>query len=127
MYTDPIADLLTRIRNGQAAQNEVVTAPYSKVKHEILKTLKAKKFIAGVKKLNDSKFPELEVTLDLNRPKLTIIRVSKPGHRVYKQSQDLKVVRNGLGIEVISTSKGIMTNTEAFKQNLGGEIICKVY
>jgi len=127
MYTDPIADLLTRLRNAQAANKDVVLAPYSKLKHEILKTLKKNKFISEVKKVESGKFPEVEVVLNLNRPTVTFIRVSKPGQRIYKKNDELKMVKNGLGIDVISTSKGIMTNSEAYKKNLGGEIICKVY
>jgi small subunit ribosomal protein S8 len=127
MITDPIADLLTRIRNAQSARKDMLTAPYSNVKHRILETLKKNGFIKDVKKVDGEKFPELEITLDLQRPKVTFTRVSTPGQRIYKSKNDLKVIKNGLGIEVLSTSKGIMTNAEAFTQNLGGEVICKVY
>lgn len=127
MITDPIADILTRIRNAQSARKDVVNAPYSGVNHKILETLKKNGFIKDVKKVDGEKFPELEVTLDLKRPKVTLIRVSKPGQRIYKSKSELKVIKNGLGMEVISTSKGIMTNAEAYTQNLGGEVICKVY
>lgn len=127
MITDPISDLLTRIRNAQSARNEVLRAPHSNLKEQLLGTLKKNNFIKDFKKVTDGKFPELEITLDQETLPFTFQRVSKPGQRIYRKSSELKVVKNGLGMEVISTSKGLMTNSEAYKAKLGGEVICKVY
>lgn len=126
MRTDPIADLLTRLRNSQSARKDVVVLPYSKVKHQICTLLKSHGFIKDVKKVTN-KFDELEVTLDLNRPTVTFKRVSKPGQRIYKKSKEFKPVRNGLGIEIVSTPNGIIPQYEAYKANVGGEVICRVY
>lgn len=126
MYTDPIADLLTRIRNSQAAGKDIVYVPYSKVKHQVCEVLKNHKFILDVKKVSN-KFDELEITLDLVRPQVTLRRVSKPGQRIYKKATEFKPVKKGLGIDIVSTSKGIMPQYEAYKQNIGGEVLCRVY
>lgn len=127
MNTDPIADLLTRIRNGQQAHHEKVHAPYSKVKENILKVMKKMKFIDDYVVEKDGKFQTLQITLNPERTDITIKRISKPGQRIYAKNNELKVIKNGLGIRILSTPKGIMSNLEAKKQNLGGEILCELY
>ena len=127
MITDPIADLLTRIRNAEKARKEVVTLPYSKIKHEICQILVDEKCIKKVEKTGESK-PELVITLDLYKGfNLTLTRVSRPGQRIYKKYLDLKPVKAGLGFDIISTSKGLMTQKQAYSQKLGGELICRIY
>jgi small subunit ribosomal protein S8 len=125
MNTDPIADLLTRIRNASQANHGSCAIPYSKIKENILKILQDKKFIAKYEVVEE-KFPELFVTLEEDRD-ITLKRVSKPGQRIYVKRDDLKPLRSGLGLRIISTSKGVMTTDEAKKQNLGGEILCEIY
>lgn len=125
MNTDPIADLLTRIRNASHANLSTCTVPYSKIKENLLKIMLDKSFIAKYEKTED-KFPELAITIEENRP-LNLKRISKPGQRIYAKKGTMKVTRSGLGITIISTSKGLMTSEEAKKQNLGGEIICEIY
>lgn len=129
MYTDTIADLLTRIRNAQKARHMVTTVPYSRFKHEICELLVSKNFLKSVSKIeNEGEFPQLSVELvEERRIPLTFTRVSKSGQRIYAKAKDFKNIRNGLGIQVVSTSKGLMTGMEAKKQNLGGEIVCEVY
>lgn len=127
MITDPIADLLTRIRNAEKARKEVVTLPYSRIKHEICQILVDEKCIKKVEKTGESK-PELVITLDLYKGfNLTLTRVSRPGQRIYKKYLDLKPVKAGLGFDIISTSKGLMTQKQAYTQKLGGELICRIY
>jgi len=127
MITDPIADLLTRIRNAEKAKKEVVTLPYSKIKHEICQILVDEKCIQKVEKTGETK-PELVVTLDLYKGfNLTLKRVSRPGQRIYKKYLDLKPVKSGLGFDIVSTSKGLMTQKKAYSQKLGGELICRIY
>ena len=122
--TDPIADFLTRIRNAQMAQNDKVEMPYSKMKESIAKVMLKNNFLAKVKKDTSGQFPTL--VIDLPEKKLTLSRVSKPGQRIYKGSQEVRKVLNGLGISIISTSKGIMTGYEARSLNIGGEFLCTV-
>ena len=120
---DPIADMLTRIRNGQAANKAAVTMPSSKLKVAIANVLKEEGFIEG-----DTK-PELELTLKYFQGKAvveSIQRVSRPGLRIYKRKDELPKVMAGLGIAVVSTSKGVMTDRAARQAGLGGEIICYV-
>lgn len=127
MITDPIADLLTRIRNAEKAKKEVVTLPYSKIKHDICQILVDEKCIQKVEKTGETK-PELVVTLDLYKGfNLTLKRVSRPGQRIYKKYLDLKPVKSGLGFDIISTSRGLMTQKKAYSQKLGGELICRIY
>ena len=125
MYTDPIADLLTRIRNASRAGHNSCTIPYSKIKEEILKILADKKYIIKYEKIED-KFTELQVSLEEDG-EITLKRISTPGQRIYVKKTELKSIRSGLGLQIISTSKGLMTTDEAKKQDLGGELICEVY
>ncbi len=125
MMTDPIADMFTRIRNGQAANKVAVTMPSSKLKVAIANLLKEEGYINGFEVIEGNK-PELSVTLKYFEGKEvieTIKRVSRPGLRVYKGSNDLPQVLAGLGIAIVSTSKGLMTDRAARNAGLGGEII----
>ena len=125
---DPIADMLTRIRNGQAANKVAINMPSSKLKVAIANVLAAEGYIESVKVLEGAK-PELEITLKYFQGKPvveSIQRVSRPGLRIYKRKDVLPKVMGGLGVAVISTSKGVMTDRAARQAGLGGEIICYV-
>lgn len=125
---DPIADMLTRIRNGQAANKVAVTMPASKLKKAIANVLKAEGYIADFAVSGDVK-PTLEVTLKYFQGKPvveTIERASRPGLRIYKKKDALPTVMAGLGITIVSTSKGVMTDRAARNLGMGGEIICYV-
>jgi len=130
MRTDPIADMLTRIRNASLASKTNVNLPYSKIKAEIAKILRANSFIENfaVEGKGIAKF--INITLNRQEEMLysySLIRISKPGRRVYASSRDLPSVLRGKGIVIVSTSSGLMTGQQAKKQNLGGELICKVW
>lgn len=125
---DPISDMLTRIRNGQAANKVSVKMPSSKQKVAIAAVLKAEGYITDYVVAGDTK-PELEVTLKYFEGKKvidTLKRVSRPGLRIYKGANDLPKVMAGLGIAIVSTSQGVMTDRAARKASIGGEIICYV-
>ncbi|HIV55100.1 MAG TPA: 30S ribosomal protein S8 [Candidatus Anaerobiospirillum pullistercoris] len=125
---DPIADLLTRIRNGQASGKVMVSMPSSKQKLAIANLLLKEGYIASVNVTGDTK-KVLEIGLKYyeGKPVVEMIqRVSRPGLRIYKKCRDLPRIMNGLGIAVISTSKGLMTDRAARKDGLGGEVICYV-
>ncbi|WP_319783069.1 30S ribosomal protein S8 [Oceanisphaera sp. IT1-181] len=125
---DPIADMLTRIRNGQAANKVAVTMPSSKVKTAIAQVLKEEGYIADFNVVGDIK-PELEVTLKYFEGEAVvelIQRVSRPSLRIYKKRDELPKVMAGMGVAIISTSKGVMTDRAARKAGMGGEIICYV-
>ena len=128
--TDPIADLLTRIRNAIAVGKNEVRLPSSKLKVTVAKELVRTGYLADVKVEKQSPRDELVVTIyrDGENPTITeIARVSKPGRRVYASANDIPRVKSGRGVMLVSTSEGVMTGSEAFKQRLGGELICKVY
>ena len=127
MHTDPIADLLTRIRNATKAHHESTTMPHSKIKEEIAKLLKARKFIDDYRVEGEGITKAIVIDLNEERSDIYLRRISKPGQRIYVKSENLKPVRSGLGISIISTSKGLMTNSEAKKQHIGGELICEIY
>ncbi|CAN5368490.1 30S ribosomal protein S8 [soil metagenome] len=131
MHSDPIADLLTRIRNGSRAHHTTVDIPHSKIKVEIVKILEQEGYIAGHEVSSETQFPTIKVTLryDSKRKPLInhIARISKPGLRIYKQVTELKPVRSGLTTRIISTSTGLMTDREARRKRVGGEVICEVY
>lgn len=125
---DPIADMLTRIRNGQAAEKIAITMPSSKLKVAIANVLKEEGFVENVEVTEGAK-AELSITLKYfeGKPVVeSIQRVSRPGLRIYKGKDELPKVMGGLGIAVISTSQGVMTDRSARKAGLGGEIICYV-
>jgi small subunit ribosomal protein S8 len=130
--TDPIADMLTRIRNGIAAEHETVVIPSSKMKVEIARILKQEGYINGYKVEGDNaKDKTITVELKYGPEKQKVIsglkRISKPGLRVYAKGNEIPRVLNGLGIAIISTSKGLMTDRDARKANLGGEVVAYVW
>lgn len=129
--SDPLADMLTRIRNAGRAKFNSVDIPGSKIKVEIARVLKEEGLIRNYKFLKDSKQGILRVYLKYGDDQASAIygleRVSKPSRRVYRKSKDLKPVLNGMGIAVISTSKGIMTDKQARQENVGGEVLCKIW
>lgn len=126
--SDPIADMLTRIRNAQKSRKRDVVIPASKVKCAIAEILKNEGYIVAVNKEEGTADLKLELKYEGKRPAIeSIKRISKPGHRAYTKSDELPVVLNGYGIAIISTSKGLMTNKDAKKQGMGGEVICSVY
>lgn len=133
MNTDSISDMLTRIRNAQARKADSVEMPYSKLKEEIAKLIVETGFASDLKvfKVKDSKFKCLNITLkynDLMEPAISKIeRVSKSSLRKYFGSKELRPIIAGLGVEVVSTSRGVMTADEARKKHLGGEVICRFY
>ena len=130
MYTDPIADYLTRVRNAQMARHKVVEIPASNIKKEITKILEEKGYILSHKFEDDGKQGIIKIALKYanNVPAIRKIeRVSTPGLRKYCGADELPRVLNGLGIAIISTSKGVITDKEARNQNVGGELICYVY
>jgi len=127
--SDPIADLLTRIRNGQAARKESVSVPSSKQKVDIVKVLEAEGYIAGYSVEDNDGKPVLTIRLKYyqDRPVIeTIRRVSRPGLRVYKKKTELPKVQGGLGIAIVSTSRGVMTDRQARAEGHGGEVLCVV-
>lgn len=127
--TDPIADMLTRIRNAIAVQKPSVEVPYSKLKQIVAEQLQRAGFLTSVKVVDDDKFEMLHIVInDAGPVRITHIeRVSKPGRRMYAKVGEIPTVKNGRGIVLVSTSKGVMTGREAQQKNLGGELICKVY
>jgi small subunit ribosomal protein S8 len=128
--TDPIADMLTRIRNGSKARFEKVDLPSSKLKREIAKVLKEEGFIKNFKVVTEGQFEMIRVFLkyDANRKAVIHIRrVSRPGRRVYSGSDNIPSVMSGLGISILSTAKGILTDRAARKSHIGGEVLCQVW
>jgi len=129
--TDPIADLLTRIRNALIARHDRVDVPASKIKVAIVRILKDEGFIKNFKVSKDSKQGMIRVFLkysDRNTPVINgLERISKPGRRVYQKSTDILPVLSGLGVAIVSTSAGVMTDKEARRQNIGGEMICQIW
>ena len=129
--TDPIADMLTRIRNGAMAKKETVDMPASNLKVEIAKVLKAEGYISAYKLQKDDKQGILNVALKYDENKVSVVegikRVSKPGSRVYVKTDAVPKVINGYGIAILSTSKGLMVDREARKSKVGGEILCNVW
>ena len=130
VMTDPIADMLTRIRNANQMKNATVTMPTSKVKVEIAKILKDEGFIEDYKINGETVQKTITLTLKYKNKERVITglkKISKPGLRVYAKANELPTVLNGLGIAIISTSKGIMTDKEARNNSLGGEVIAYVW
>jgi small subunit ribosomal protein S8 len=127
--TDPIADMLTRIRNAQMTEKATVSMPSSKVKIAIAKVLQDEGYIDGFKVASEESKPQLELALRYyaGRPVIEKIeRVSKPGLRIYKSKDDIPKVMNGLGIAIVSTSQGVMTDRKARATGVGGEVLCIV-
>ena len=131
VMTDPIADLLTRIRNANAVRHEVVEVPSSNVKKAVANILLQEGYIKNIEEYNDGVVPMMRLSLKYGSNKERVItgikRISKPGLRVYCKKDEVPRVLNGLGIAVISTSKGIVVDREARKLGLGGEVICYVW
>jgi small subunit ribosomal protein S8 len=129
--TDPIADMLTRIRNANMARHEFVLLPWSKMKIAITKILKEEGFIKDYEVIRGKPVRIIKLHLkymDKNQPAIAgLKRVSKPGLRVYVQRSEIPRVYGGLGIAILSTSKGVMTGQKAWKQSLGGELLCYVW
>lgn len=133
MMTDPISDMLTRIRNAVNAKQKFVIVPFSKFKMEILDVIKKAGYIDNieVKEVGNRFGNIIRIKLKYSDSGKSIIsglkKVSKPGRRIYVSKDNLPVVLGGLGIAVVSTSQGVMTNIDAKKKNLGGEVICEIY
>jgi small subunit ribosomal protein S8 len=130
--TDPIADLLTRIRNAHLAKHDRLDVPVSKLKLEICKLLKEEGFIKNFRVVEGSgPTATLRVFLRYSAEGMPVInyleRVSKPGRRVYKGADEIKPVRNGLGLGIVSTSQGLMTDTQARERRVGGELLCEIW
>ena len=132
MVTDPITDYLTRIRNAQMANQRIVEIAEKKKKKRITEILYTKGYILKYKFVDDNKQGTIKIALKYDgNTKLPVIqsleRVSRPGLRTYAKPEEFKRVKNGLGIAIISTSKGVMTDKEAKAQNVGGEVLCNIY
>ena len=128
--TDPIADMLTRIRNAVAVGKPEVVLPFSKIKYNIAKLLEQERYVGKVSKIKVGKFEELKINLLYKQDKSVIRnikRISTPGQRVYVSSKEMPRVLNGYGLAIISTSKGVMTNKEARQTNIGGELVCEIW
>ena len=129
--TDPIADMLTRVRNANQMRYNEVVVPSSKMKIEITKILKSEGFIADYKVEKGEVQDNIIITLKYGKNKERVIsglkRISKPGLRVYAKAEEIPTVLNGLGISIVSTSKGVMTGKEARKENLGGEVLAYIW
>ncbi len=129
--SDPIGDMLTRIRNAQQRRRDVVSTPASTLRARVLEVLKSEGFIRGYSESTlDNGMPQLDIELKYsdNAPVIrTIERVSRPGRRVYASVKNIPSVANGLGVSILSTPKGVMADHEAKAQNLGGEVLCRVF
>jgi small subunit ribosomal protein S8 len=129
-FSDPIGDMLARIKNSQLRNYKKIQMPNSKFKAKIAEVLKNEGYIIDYKILSNDKISTLEINLKYNsgNPVISSIeRVSKPGRRIFSSAQSLPKINNGLGIAIVSTPKGVMTDIDARKQKIGGEIICKVF
>jgi small subunit ribosomal protein S8 len=131
MMTDPIADLLTRIRNGAQARHQSVDVPWSRVKERVAQVLAAEGFLGEVASAGEGKDRVLRLALRYEGGRTSVItglkRISRPSLRVYVGVSDIVQVRHGLGISILSTSKGIMVDREARSQGVGGEVLCSIW
>ena len=131
MMTDPIADMLTRIRNAVRVERPSVTMPLSKVKRGLAEVLKREGYIWGFEEVEGEAVAELRIELKYGPNGERVIRhikrVSKPGRRVYRRATTMRPVLNGLGISIISTSRGVISDREARQRNLGGEVLCELW
>ena len=128
--TDPISDLLSRIRNGQQVKKSSISCPSSNIKLAILKVMKDEGYIRDYSLTEDTKGKIIEISLKYfhGEPVIKeIVRISKPGLRVYSSVKNMPVYKNNMGVSIISTSKGVMTNFEAKEINIGGEVLCRIY
>ncbi|RLC48724.1 MAG: 30S ribosomal protein S8 [Candidatus Coatesbacteria bacterium] len=131
MMTDPIADMLTRIRNAARARHRRLNVPCAKIKVEVARVLKEQGFIKGYKVIPDRRQGMLRIYLKYTKDSVPVIRgiqrVSKPGRRVYRGFDEMPKVLDGLGVSIVSSSKGVMTNKDCARIRCGGEIICNVW
>ncbi|OGQ83988.1 MAG: 30S ribosomal protein S8 [Deltaproteobacteria bacterium RIFOXYA12_FULL_58_15] len=131
MYSDPVADMLTRIRNGCRARLERVDIPHSKLKKEIADILKSEGYITDYRVISDKSQGVLEVKLRYDHGRDSVItgiqRLSRPGRRRYHGSEEIPMIRNGQGVLIMTTSKGLMTDRDARKAHVGGEALCAVW
>ena len=129
--TDPIADMLTRIRNGIQARHERVEIPASKLKVEIARILKSEGFISNYKQVEENGRPSLRIYLKYSQDGEPVIhgieRISRPGRRVYRAKTEIPRVLGGLGLSILSTSRGVLSGSDALKTGIGGEILCQVW
>ena len=128
--TDPLGDMLTRIRNGQQARMDSVVSPASKLRARVLDVLQREGYIRGYKEeaLGAAKGLRIELKYFEGQPAIKhVARVSKPGRRVYSGAKELPRIRNGLGITIVSTPRGVLSDVEALDQNVGGEVLCQVF
>ncbi len=128
--TDPISDMLTRIRNAQAVSHQTVTIPFSKLKFDLAKILEKEGLVNKVTSQGRKirKVIEIELKYQKGQPVInTLKRVSKPGQRLYIRKDQIRPIRQGYGLSIISTSQGLMTNKQARKKGLGGEVICEIW
>lgn len=129
--SDPLGDMLTRIRNGQHARMPVIACPHSNLRESVCAVLKDEGFIRGFKAVdagNNKKNIEIELKYDEGQPVIRELkRVSKPGRRIYSKIKDLQPFYNGLGVKVVSTPQGVMADHKARSENIGGEVLCQVY
>ena len=128
--TDPLGDMLTRIRNGQRAKKDSVLSPASKLRTRVLEVLQREGYIRGYTEDATGVHPQLRIELKYfeGEPAIKhVARVSKPGRRVYSGSKELPVIRNGLGITIVSTPRGVLSDAEARSQNVGGEVLAEVF
>ncbi|WP_448585568.1 30S ribosomal protein S8 [Thermaurantiacus sp.] len=128
--TDPLGDMLTRIRNGQAARKDSVLTPASKLRVSVLEVLQREGYIRGWSREERARVPTLRIELKYfeGQPAIReLTRVSRPGRRVYSGAKDLPRVKNGLGITIVSTPRGVLSDAEARAENVGGEILCQVF
>lgn len=129
--SDSLADMLTRIRNASKAHFNSVEIPYSNLKFNVAKVLQNEGYIVSYSIINNEPVKTLNIELKYGQNNERVIsgirRVSKPGHRIYKQSEKIPKVMSGLGISILTTSKGVITDKEARKNNIGGEVLCEVW
>ena len=126
IVSDPIGDLVTRMRNAQHARKQSCRAPWSRIKQQLLELLKAEGFISEVAVIGEEPRQDLEVTFNPSRPSLELKRISKPGRRAYRPAAELRPVLQGFGIAVLTTSQGLITDKEARRRKVGGEVLCTV-
>ncbi|MCY4445666.1 MAG: 30S ribosomal protein S8 [Rhodobacteraceae bacterium] len=130
-FSDPVGDMLTRIRNGQLRGKATITSPASKLRQWVLDVLTEEGYIIGYELIDDNRsFNSLEIKLKyaFGNPAIQELkRISKPGRRVYSNVRNLPLVRQGLGVAIISTAKGVMSDAQARKNNVGGEVLCTVF
>jgi len=129
--TDPIADLLTRIRNGAHARKEVVDVPYSRVKEQLVRVITSEGYLGGYTVVEQGPHRALRITLKYDAKNTSVItgikRVSRPSLRVYVGTAEIPMVRRGLGVNIVSTPAGILTDRDARKRGVGGEVMCSVW